>query len=175
MANMTSVAVARQSAARCRFCNGHLVEFVDLGMSPLCESFLARGQLNAMEPFYPLIAHVCENCFLVQLEEYVAPVHIFTEYAYFSGFSDAWLDHARQYAEVMTKRLQLGASSLVIELGSNDGYLLQYFVQKGVKVLGVDPAANVAKAAETRGVPTLVQFFDADAHPSPAEICTQAY
>ena len=173
---MTNAAVPSRSEAHahCRFCSGPLAEFVDLGMSPLCESFLASEQLNAMEPFYPLIARVCENCFLVQLEEYVAPVHIFTEYAYFSGFSDAWLNHARQYAAAMTEKLQLAASSLVIELGSNDGYLLQYFVQKGIRVLGIDPAANVAKAAERRGVPTLVQFFDADAARRLAEAGSKA-
>jgi len=143
----------------CRFCGGSLAEFVDLGMSPLCESYLARDQLNSMEPFYPLAAHVCLDCLLVQLQEYVAPEHIFSEYAYFSAYSDAWLDHARRYVETMTERLGLGSASRVIELGSNDGYLLQYFVERGVPVLGIDPAANVATAAEKRGVPTLVKFF----------------
>jgi SAM-dependent methyltransferase len=145
--------------ARCRFCNGTLHAFVDLGMSPLCESFLARDRLNAVEHFYPLAAHVCGTCFLVQLQEYVAPEEIFTEYAYFSAFSDAWLDHARRYADVMTSKLGLSASSRVVELGSNDGYLLQYFVAKGIPVLGIEPAANVAAAAEKRGVATRVKFF----------------
>jgi SAM-dependent methyltransferase len=145
--------------ATCRFCGGVLSPFVDLGMSPPCESFLAREQLNAMEPFYPLTAQVCGNCFLVQLQEYVAPERIFTEYAYFSAFSDAWLAHARDYVDTMTERLALGPASKVVELASNDGYLLQYFVAKGIPVLGIDPAANVAKAAEARGVPTLVEFF----------------
>jgi SAM-dependent methyltransferase len=143
----------------CRFCGGSLAEFVDLGMSPLCESFLAQHQLNSMEPFYPLAAYVCKDCLLVQLQEYVAPEHIFSEYAYFSAYSDAWLDHARRYVEMMTDRLGLGPASRVIELGSNDGYLLQFFVERGVPVLGIDPAANVARAAEKRGVPTLVKFF----------------
>jgi SAM-dependent methyltransferase len=147
------------SSASCRFCGGVLTPFVDLGMSPPCESFLAADRINGMEAFYPLTAHVCGACFLVQLQEYVAPEHIFTEYAYFSAFSDAWLAHARQYAETMTERLGLGPTSKVVELASNDGYLLQYFVEKGVPVLGIDPAANVAKAAEARGVPTLVKFF----------------
>jgi SAM-dependent methyltransferase len=147
------------AGASCRFCGGALTPFVDLGMSPPCESFLAADQINAMEPFYPLTAHVCGACFLVQLQEYVAPEHIFTEYAYFSAFSDAWLAHARQYVETMTEKLRLGPQSKVVELASNDGYLLQYFVQKGIPVLGIDPAANVAKAAEARGVPTLVKFF----------------
>ena len=145
--------------ASCRFCGGPLAEFVDLGMSPLCESYIAKGQLNSMEPFYPLAAYVCRDCVLVQLQEHVAPENIFSEYAYFSAYSDTWLDHARRYVETMTERLGLGSTSRVIELGSNDGYLLQYFVERGVPVLGIDPAANVAGAAEQRGVPTLVKFF----------------
>jgi len=158
----------------CRHCGGPVVEFVDLGMSPLCESFLAKDQLNIMEPFYPLAAYVCRTCFLVQLQEYVAPERIFSEYAYFSGYSDAWLDHARRYAEMMTDRLGLGPQSRVIELGSNDGYLLQFFVQRGIPVLGIDPAANVARTAEARGVPTLVKFFGADAARELATAGTQA-
>src|SRR5262245_7526502 len=146
---------------KCRFCGGILVEFLDLGKSPLCNSFLIRNELDAMEPFYPLIAHVCCDCFLVQLKESVAPKHIFNEYAHFSSFSDAWLEHAQHYCETMTEKLGLGPSSRVIELGSNDGYLLQFFREKGVPVLGVDPAANIAKAAEARGVPTCVKFFSA--------------
>src|SRR5262249_1898083 len=151
-----------RSKPACRFCNGPLHDFVDLGMSPLCESFLARDQLNTVEPFYPLAAYVCGECFLVQLQEYVAPEHIFTEYAYFSAFSDAWLDHARRYAEAMIEKLALGPSSRVMELGSNDGYLLQFFVKRGVPVLGIEPAANVAAAAEKRGVKTFVKFFGAE-------------
>jgi SAM-dependent methyltransferase len=143
----------------CRFCGGSLAEFVDLGMSPLCESYLAKEQLNSTEAFYPLAAYVCRDCLLVQLQEYVAPEFIFSEYAYFSAYSDAWLDHARRYVESMTGRLGLGPESRVIELGSNDGYLLQFFVERGITVLGIDPAANVARAAEQRGVPTLVKFF----------------
>ena len=145
--------------ASCRFCGGALAEFVDLGMSPLCESYVAKEQLNSMEPFYPLAAHVCRDCVLVQLQEYVGPENIFSEYAYFSSYSDAWLDHARRYVEAITERLGLGPASRIIELGSNDGYLLQYFVERGVPVLGIDPAANAARAAEQRGVPTLVKFF----------------
>ena len=146
--------------AQCRFCSEPLRHtFVDLGMSPLCESFLAAGQLNQMEPFYPLHVKVCEKCYLVQLEEYVNPENIFTEYAYFSSFSDSWLQHASNYVEMISSRLNLGAQQLVVELASNDGYLLQYFVQKGIPALGVEPAINVAKAAEERGVPTLVKFF----------------
>ena len=132
----------------------------DLGASPLCESFLTAGQLNQMEPFYPLRADVCEQCWLVQLESYVAPEAIFTEYAYFSSYSDSWVRHARDYTELATERLSLGPDSLVVELASNDGYLLQHFVAGGVPVLGIEPARNVAEAAEARGVPTLTEFFD---------------
>jgi C-methyltransferase C-terminal domain/Putative zinc binding domain/Methyltransferase domain len=158
----------------CRFCGGSLAEFVDLGMSPLCESYLTKDQLNTMEPFYPLAARVCRDCLLVQLQEYVAPTEIFSEYAYFSAYSDSWLDHARRYVEAMSKRFALGSTSQVIELGSNDGYLLQFFVDKGIPVLGIDPAANVAKAAEKRGVPTLVKFFGIETARELAESGKQA-
>lgn len=143
----------------CRFCGGRLHQFLDLGVSPLCESYLSAEQLGAPEAFYPLAASVCADCLLVQLPEHVPPANIFTEYAYFSSFSDDWLAHSRRYVDEMTDRLGLGTDSHVVELGSNDGYLLQYFVGKGISVLGIDPAANVAKAAEARGVPTLVGFF----------------
>ena len=162
------------SGVNCRFCGGPLAEFVDLGMSPLCESYLTEDQLNSMEPFYPLAAYVCRDCLLVQLQEYVAPEHIFSEYAYFSAYSDAWLDHARRYVETMTERLGLGPASQVIELGSNDGYLLQFFVEKGIPVLGIDPAANIAGAAESRGVPTLVTFFGVETARELAEKGIQA-
>jgi SAM-dependent methyltransferase len=162
------------NAGNCRFCGGSLAEFVDLGMSPLCESYLTKDQLNTMEPFYPLAAYVCRDCLLVQLQEYVAPKEIFSEYAYFSAYSDTWLDHARRYVEIMSKRLDLGPSNRVIELGSNDGYLLQFFVDKGIPVLGIDPAANVARAAQKRGVPTLVKFFGIATASELAEAGTQA-
>jgi len=145
----------------CRFCHGALHKFVDLGSSPPCESFLAEGQLSAPETFYPLAAYVCRDCWLVQLPEHVSPHDIFTEYAYFSAFSDAWLDHARRYVDKVTDLFGLDGSSRVVELGSNDGYLLQYFVKKGIPALGVDPAANVVKAAAERGVRTVVGFFGA--------------
>jgi 2-polyprenyl-3-methyl-5-hydroxy-6-metoxy-1,4-benzoquinol methylase len=112
-----------------------------------------------MEPFYPLHTYVCDNCFLVQLEEYVSPKEIFTEYAYFSSYSDAWLSHAQKYVDTIIKRLNLADNSLVVEIASNDGYLLQYFVRKGIPVLGIEPAANVAKVAIEKGIPTLVDFF----------------
>ena len=144
----------------CRFC-GTMVRntFVDLGMSPLCESFLSREQADQAEAFYPLHAYVCGECFLVQVKEYVAPEGIFTEYAYFSSYSDSWLRHAKTYVEMIIGRLGLDAGSHVVELGSNDGYLLQNFVAKGIPALGVEPAANVAAAAREKGVPTVVTLF----------------
>jgi SAM-dependent methyltransferase len=146
--------------ADCLFCAAPLRHtFVDLGMSPLCESFLTAAQVNQMEPFYPLHVWVCERCFLVQVEEYVRPEGIFTEYAYFSSYSDSWLAHARAYVEMISGRLGLGAGSRVIELGSNDGYLLQFFVARGIPVLGIDPAKNVAEKAIARGVPTITKLF----------------
>jgi SAM-dependent methyltransferase len=147
--------------ANCRFCTAPLTErFVDLGMSPLCERYLPADQLNCMEPFYPLQVWVCCSCFLVQLEEYVAAEGIFSEYAYFSSYASSWVRHAEEYTEAMVKRLGLGSQSFVVELASNDGYLLQWFVQRGIPCLGVEPAANVAAAAVHRGVDTLVRFFD---------------
>ena len=144
----------------CRFCASPLtVNLVDLGMSPLCESYLAADQINVMEPFYPLHVFVCSQCYLAQLGEYVRAEHIFSEYAYFSSYSDSWLKHSKKYADLMTQRLGLGSKSLMIELASNDGYLLQYFVEKDIPVLGIEPAANVAKVAVEKGVPTLVEFF----------------
>ncbi len=148
------------SNSKCRFCQTPLHHtFVDLGMSPLCESYVSHEKLNHVEAFYPLHVFVCDNCFLVQLDEYVNPGEIFTEYAYFSSYSDSWLAHAKNYTDMITERLGLDKDSFVIELASNDGYLLQYFVQKGIPVLGIDPAANVVKVAEEKGVPTLVEFF----------------
>ncbi len=145
----------------CRFCGGALTEVVDLGMSPLCESFLSAAHLNRMEAFYPLKVRVCGACFLMQLEEYVDPREIFSEYAYFSSYSDAYIEHARAYVAEMVTRLDLGSGSHVVELASNDGYLLQHFHAHGVPVLGIEPAANVAKVAVAAGVPTLVEFFSA--------------
>ena len=147
-------------APRCRFCGGALDHvFVDLGMSPLCESFVPADRVSAMEPFYPLLVYVCDDCFLVQLEEFVPPEEIFTEYAYFSSYADSWVEHARRYTDAICERLSLGRESFVVEVASNDGYLLQHFVARGVPCLGIEPAANVARDAEKRGVPTLVEFF----------------
>jgi len=149
-------------AARCRFCAAPLAfTMVDLGKSPLCQTMLSRSQLNEMEAFYPLHVYVCGECALVQLEEYVSPEDIFSDYNYFSSFSDSWLDHAQRYVRDMTQRFGLNPSSQVVELASNDGYLLQYFVERGIPVLGIEPAANVAEAAKAKGVKTIVEFFDA--------------
>lgn len=153
-------ASSSDAQCRCRFCRSPLQQtFVDLGMSPLCESYRTLEQLNQMEPFYPLHVRVCERCYLVQLDEFVSPEHIFTEYAYFSSYSDTWLKHAADYVDMIVPRLRLGKESLAVELASNDGYLLQNFVKKGIPALGVEPAANVAKVAVEKGVPTLVKFF----------------
>jgi SAM-dependent methyltransferase len=128
-------------------------------MSPLCESYVPKERLNQMEPFYPLHVYVCERCFLVQLDDYVTREAIFSEYAYFSSYADSWVEHMRRYADAITERLGLGEGSLIVEVASNDGYLLQHFVKKGIPVLGIEPAANVAKVAIEKGIPTLVEFF----------------
>ena len=128
-------------------------------MSPLCETYPSAADLNRGEVYYPLHVYVCEQCFLVQLEEYEKPENIFSDYPYFSSFSDSWLRHAENYCEKMVSRFALGEQSLVVEVASNDGYLLQYFVRRHVPVLGIEPAANVAKVAVEKGVPTLVKFF----------------
>ncbi len=147
---------------RCRFCGSPLRhQFVDLGMSPLCETYLTAEQLNEMERFYPLRVTICERCFLVQLPEYVSPAEIFREYAYFSSYSDSWVRHAREYTEMAIQRFRLHSRSRVVEIASNDGYLLQHFVARGIPVLGVEPAENVASAAVEKGVPTLTEFFGA--------------
>lgn len=145
---------------RCRFCGSDLKHtFVDLGMSPLCESYVGRDGLNRMEPFYPLHAYLCGNCFLVQLEEIESPERIYSEYAYFSSYSDTWLRHSENYVEMIARRFKLDGQSRVVELASNDGYLLQYFIRKGIPALGIEPAANIAKAATEKGIPTVVKFF----------------
>lgn len=148
------------NAFPCRFCGTTLAHrVVDLGMSPLCEDFLPEDRLDTMEPFYPLHAWVCHECFLVQVNDYVSADHIFDEYAYFSSFSTTWLQHAEDYVTAMTDRLELDESSFVVELASNDGYLLQYFVERQIPCLGIEPAQNVAQAAIDKGVPTDVSFF----------------
>jgi hypothetical protein len=148
---------------KCRMCNAPLTTtFVDLGMSPLCESVLSYAQIDQMEPFFPLHVLVCNNCFLVQLREYIKPESIFTEYDYFSSYSTSWVEHARQYCEMVQERLNLGPSSQVYEIASNDGYLLQHFVRQGIPATGIEPAANVAAAACEKNIPTLVEFFGLD-------------
>ena len=149
------------SAAPCRFCGAPLrVSFADLGMSPLSNSFLKEGELNRPEAFYPLHARACERCLLVQLDHSQPAEQIFTDdYAYFSSYSDLWLKHASDYVDYMCGRFGYGAKHYAVEIASNDGYLLQYFARRGVAVLGVEPAANVAKVAEEKGIPTLVKFF----------------
>ena len=146
--------------SKCRFCSNLLKHtFVDLGMSPLSNAYLKLDTINKAEKFYPLHAYVCDNCFLVQLEEFETPDHIFSDYAYFSSYSETWLRHAENYTELMTQRFSLNANSQVIEIASNDGYLLQYFQKQNIPVLGIEPAANVAKVAEEKGIPSLVKFF----------------
>lgn len=156
-------AVASRAELRhgyCRQCHAPLsTTFIDLGMSPLCESFLPADQTDQMEPYFPLHALVCGGCFLVQLKEYVKPEHIFTEYAYFSSYSTSWVEHARRYCQMIASRFGLGPKSQVFEIASNDGYLLQHFEQLGVPVVGIEPAANVAEVARSKNVPTLVEFF----------------
>lgn len=155
-----SAAPSRVRTFTCRFCASPLrTTLVDLGMSPLCQTHITPDQLHEMEPFYPLHAYVCDACHLVQLQEFVSPQDIFGEYAYFSSYSTSWVEHARRYVGMAIERFQLGASSKVMEIASNDGYLLQHFVTAGVPVLGIEPAANVARAAIEKGVPTTVQFF----------------
>ncbi|WP_329103846.1 class I SAM-dependent methyltransferase [Micromonospora sp. NBC_01699] len=149
--------------AECRLCGTALTEtFVDLGMSPLCESYLPEDRLDSAETFYPLHVRICSGCLLVQLPAYVPGEDIFSDYAYFSSYSDSWVAHAKRYADTMTETLGLGPDSLVTEVASNDGYLLQHFVARGVPVLGVEPAANVAEVARARGIRTEVHFLGAE-------------
>ncbi len=147
---------------QCRFCHNPLQHtFADLGLSPIANDYISKEQLHQAEKFYPLHTYVCEKCFLVQIEDFESPEHIFGDgdYAYFSSFSDSWLKHAKAYTDLMVERFGFDASSQVIEIASNDGYLLQYFHEKGIPVLGVEPAENTAKVAEAKGIPSLVKFF----------------
>ena len=154
MSNKTSV-------SKCRFCNDNLeYSVINLGMSPLCQKHIKPENANDMEKFYPLHAYICEHCWLMQLEEFATPDEIFADdYAYFSSYSESWLQHARKYTELMISRFGLNTKSLVAEIASNDGYLLQWLVQKNIPVLGIEPAANVAAAAKEKGVRTEVAFF----------------
>ena len=147
----------------CRLCGAQLTRtFVDLGMSPLCESYVPEERLDEPEIFYPLHVRLCDGCLLVQLPAYLSGEHIFSDYAYFSSYSDSWVEHAKRYADAMIERLHLTSGSLVTEVASNDGYLLQHFQAPGIPVLGIEPAANVAQAAHARGIRTEVRFLGAD-------------
>jgi len=149
-----------RGATACRACGAPLsFTVVDLGLSPLCETLIRPDQLEQMEPFYPLHVRLCERCGLAQIPEFVPPAEIFGEYAYYSSYSSSWVEHARRYVEMVVARAGLDDRSFVVELASNDGYLLQHFLPLGIPVLGVEPAANVAEAARARGVPTLTAFF----------------
>lgn len=161
MATMTLASPVLQTVTKhCRFCGAALERtFIDLGMSPLCETYPSVSDLNRGEVYYPLHVYVCGQCYLVQLEEYESAEKIFSDYAYFSSYSDSWLKHADNYCAQMVSRFGLNESSFVVEVASNDGYLLQHFVSRGVPVLGIEPAANVAKVAVEKNIPTLVRFF----------------
>jgi SAM-dependent methyltransferase len=148
------------AALACRSCGAALSEvFVDLGSSPLANSYLDAAGLRQAEPFYPLCVYVCDACWLCQLPESASPAEIFSDYAYFSSYSTSWVEHARRYVEAVIPRFGLGAGSQVVEIASNDGYLLRHFRERGVPVLGIEPAANVAEAAIALGIPTEVRFF----------------
>ena len=159
----------------CRFCSSPLTEvFADLGVSPLANSYLREDQLSNMEPHYPLKAWVCGSCLLVQLEEFETPAGIFSDYAYFSSFSTSWLAHAERYVQDMIARFGFDSKSQVIEIASNDGYLLQYFQAAGVPVLGIEPAANVAQAAIAKGIPSRTVFFGRDTARDSKPTCSSA-
>ena len=147
----------------CRFCGARLEDtFVDLGLSPLCEKYVEPDRLNEAEPFYPLHVWICRQCLLVQLEAVVTPEELFDDYAYFSSYSDSWVAHARKYCDEVVQRFGLGANSRIVEIACNDGYLLQHFAARSLKVLGIEPAANVAKVAQARGIPVEVRYFGRD-------------
>ena len=155
-----ALSAAAATRATCRFCgNGLRHTVADLGMSPMANSYRKPEELNRMEPFYPLHAYVCDQCFLVQLEAFQSGEDIFSEYAYFSSYAQALLDHGKAYADAMTDRFGLGAQSKVVEVAANDGYLLRWFLPRGVPVLGIEPAGNVAEAARQLGIPMEVLFF----------------
>lgn len=149
-----------ENKKECRFCHKTLSRsFADLGMSPMANSYVKAENVHSMEPFYPLHTYVCESCLLVQLEEFESPDQIFGDYSYFSSYSKSWLKHAQEYTEYMIDRFDINESWHVGEIASNDGYLLQYFNEKGISVLGIEPAANVAQVAQQAGISTIVKFF----------------
>lgn len=148
---------------KCRLCENTLsYTFADLGVSPLANSYLKPEDLQSLEPFYPLHVYICEVCYLVQLPQVQSPADIFSDYAYFSSYSESWMHHVKKYTNRMIERFNFDSNSLVLEIASNDGYLLQYFKQRGIPVLGVEPAHNVAQVAESAGIPTMVRFFGVD-------------
>lgn len=163
------------TSKHCRFCGAELRRtFVDLGRSPLANSFLSAADVDRSEASYPLHVYVCESCLLVQLPEFAQAEGIFSDYLYFSSYSKLWLEHCRNYAEQMTRRLAIDDRSLVVEVASNDGYLLQFFKERGVSVLGIEPAANVAKEAQAKGITTEVAFFGVETARRLAETTGQA-
>jgi SAM-dependent methyltransferase len=161
MADHATSSFLKKRGGHCRFCGSEISQsVVNLGTSPLCQRHIKPEQAHEMEPFYPLHAHICTNCWLMQLDEFASPEEIFAEeYAYFSSYSDSWLRHAERYSDMMTDRFGFHRNSLVMEIASNDGYLLQWFVKKGIPVLGIEPAWNVAEAALEKGVRSEILFF----------------
>jgi 2-polyprenyl-3-methyl-5-hydroxy-6-metoxy-1,4-benzoquinol methylase len=160
LSNREEHEIAPSAQGHCRFCSAALRDvFVDLGLSPLANSYVSAERLSAGEMFFPLKVYICRECLLVQLEVFETPENIFSDYAYLSSYSDSWLEHARQYSEAVIERFRLDASSFVVEIASNDGYLLQNFTARKIPVLGIEPAANVAEVALGKGIPTLVRFF----------------
>jgi SAM-dependent methyltransferase len=150
----------RRGRSHCRFCEQPLSHVVaDLGIAPLCEDYLTKDRLGEMEQFYPVLAKVCDACGLVQLDEVISPERLFSNYGYFSSYSESWLKHAREYSEAVVKRFGLSPKTKVVELASNDGYLLQNFVARGIPAIGVEPSENVARVASQKGIPTVVKFF----------------
>jgi 2-polyprenyl-3-methyl-5-hydroxy-6-metoxy-1,4-benzoquinol methylase len=147
-------------AVNCRFCNKPLTNiFVDLDTSPLSNAFIKKERITESEKKYPLCAYVCDNCFLVQLDEFEKPENIFEDYAYFSSYSSTWLEHAKNYVNMMIAKFNFDDKNLIIEIASNDGYLLQFFKEKNIPSLGIEPAVNVAKVAKEKGIPTITKFF----------------
>lgn len=145
---------------RCRFCHNSLeIVFVDLGMSPLANSYLESNELTKTESFFPLCSYVCSKCFLVQLGQFEKPTNIFSSYSYLSSYSDTWLKHTAEFVEQIISKLQLNNQSQVVEIASNDGYLLKNFIQKRIPCLGIEPAKNIAKIAEENSIPTINRFF----------------
>lgn len=156
--------MTNEASAPCRYCSRPLSRtFVDLGMSPLCQSHLEAEELDTGEEFFPLHVFICDECLLVQLRDYVSPQRIFSEYAYFSSYVDTLLNQAKAYVEEVVPRFRLGTNSTVVEIASNDGYLLQFFKERNIPVLGIEPAANVAEVATSKGIPTFVRFFGKEA------------